>query len=177
MKFGIYITSNMENSIVLFTFFVLGRKHSFLANLVQKIKLVRLSWNSVPRLIRICEFNGDAHFFVLDQIDTFVANLVQKSVSLSWNLIPRLILLCRIQWWNSPLLFYTRSTRYKTVKMNKTFTVLINEGKRSMIIVSVTSWGKRLWNRELLSTHFFFFFCCGGHVHGFFGGSSLKSFE
>ena len=45
---------NVQNSMVVFTFFVLDRKRFFCANLVQKIKIVSLSWNLVPRSIWIC---------------------------------------------------------------------------------------------------------------------------
>ena len=49
LKFG-----NMQNSMVVFTFSVLDQKLTFRANLVQKIKIISLSWNLVPRLISIC---------------------------------------------------------------------------------------------------------------------------
>ena len=39
LKFDTLTISNMQNSMVLFTFSVLDRKHTFKANLVQKIKL------------------------------------------------------------------------------------------------------------------------------------------
>ena len=41
--FGTYTNSNMQNSMTLFIFSVLDRKHSLWANLVQKIKNVSLS--------------------------------------------------------------------------------------------------------------------------------------
>ena len=44
----------MQNSMILFTFLVFEWKYPFWANLVQKIKIVTLCWNLVPRLIRIC---------------------------------------------------------------------------------------------------------------------------
>ena len=53
LKFGTETDSNMQNSMELFTFSVIHRKHSFWANLVQKIKIVSLSWNLVPNLMRI----------------------------------------------------------------------------------------------------------------------------
>ena len=34
--------------MVMFTFFVLDRTHPFWGNLVQKIKILSLSWNLVP---------------------------------------------------------------------------------------------------------------------------------
>ena len=45
----------MQNSMVVFTFSVLDQKNPFLANLAQKIKIVSLSWNLIPRLIETCE--------------------------------------------------------------------------------------------------------------------------
>ena len=54
LKFVILTNSNMQNSLVVFTFSVLDRKHCFWENLVQKIKIVSLSLNFVSRLIRIC---------------------------------------------------------------------------------------------------------------------------
>ena len=44
----------MQNSMVVFTFCVLDRKHSFWESLVQKLNIVSLSGNLVPRLIPIC---------------------------------------------------------------------------------------------------------------------------
>ena len=55
MKFGILASSNMQNSMVMFTFSFLDRKYHFLINLVHKFEIVSLSWNSVPRLCCICK--------------------------------------------------------------------------------------------------------------------------
>ena len=41
----------MKNSMVLLTFSVLDRKHPLWENLVQKIKIVRLSLDLAPKLI------------------------------------------------------------------------------------------------------------------------------
>ena len=54
MKFGTYINSNMQNSMVVFSFSVLDWKHIFSADLIQKVKIVSLSRNLVLRLIWIC---------------------------------------------------------------------------------------------------------------------------
>ena len=56
LKFGTYTNSNMQNSMVMFTFSVFDRKYPYWANLVQKVKIISWSWNLVPRLIRICLF-------------------------------------------------------------------------------------------------------------------------
>ena len=53
LEFGTYSNSNMQSSMVMPTFFVFDWKYLFWANLVQKVKLISLSWNLVPRLIRI----------------------------------------------------------------------------------------------------------------------------
>ena len=46
----------MRNSIAIFTFsiFILGRKYSFWANLLQKMKIVISNWSFVFRLIWVC---------------------------------------------------------------------------------------------------------------------------
>ena len=43
----------MQNSMVVFTFSVLGQENPFLANLVQKIKIVCSKWSLIQRLIQI----------------------------------------------------------------------------------------------------------------------------
>ena len=53
LKFGTKTSSNMENSMVVFTFSVLDGKDTFLANLVQKIKIVIFSWDLTQALIRL----------------------------------------------------------------------------------------------------------------------------
>ena len=53
-KFDAYTNSTMLNSIVMLTFSVLDQKYPFWANLIKKIKIISLSWNLVPRLIRTC---------------------------------------------------------------------------------------------------------------------------
>ena len=52
LKFGTWTNSNMQNSKT-FKFSAFYWNYLFWANLVQQIKIVRLSLNLVPRLIRI----------------------------------------------------------------------------------------------------------------------------
>ena len=113
----------MQNSMVMFTFPVFGRKYPVWDNLVQKIKIVSLSWNLIPRLIRICWIQWCCSLFsfltgnaLLGQIfpklsiftvfvlfpirnPSFWENLVQnlKIVRLRLNLLASLIWICRIQ--------------------------------------------------------------------------------
>ena len=130
LKFGTCTNSNVQNSVVMFTFSVFNWNYPFWANLVQKIKIVSLSWNLVPKLIRKYRIQWHcSFFFVLVRKHPFWANLVQKIklVSLSWNLVPRLIRICRTQWCCSRFLFNI---------VNNLF--LVNEIKRSAIIVTAT---------------------------------------
>ena len=67
--------SNMQNSMVMFTFSVFDQEYAFWANLVQKIKIVSSGWNLILKLIQIFRI----HFFVFDREYSFGTNLVQKS--------------------------------------------------------------------------------------------------
>ena len=85
--------------MVAFTFYLCHWKYHFWANLVEKIKIVSLSWNLVPRLTWTCRIQWWVLvlFSVLDQIFFLLQKI--KIVSLSWNLVQRLIWIWRIQWW------------------------------------------------------------------------------
>ena len=63
LKFGTYTNSTMQNSMMLFTFFVFEQKYSFSANLVQKVKIIILCWNLVTSLIRICRIQWRSSIF------------------------------------------------------------------------------------------------------------------
>ena len=102
----------MQNSMMLFIFSIFEWKYPFRANLVQKIKIVTLSWNLVSTLTRTCRIQWwCSFFFVFDRKYPFWANLVRKIkiVTLSWNLVPTLSRTCRIQWWCSLFSFLTGS--------------------------------------------------------------------
>ena len=86
---------------------VSDRKYHFWAHLAQKIKIISLSWNLVPRLIQISRIQWwYSLVFVSDWNSPFWSNLVQKNkiVSFSWSLLSGLIRICRIQWWYSRFL-------------------------------------------------------------------------
>ena len=53
LKFSTYINWNLKNLVVKFIFSVFVRKYPLWSNPIQKIKIVRLTWNLVPRLIQI----------------------------------------------------------------------------------------------------------------------------
>ena len=89
-KFGTKTNLNTRNSMM-FTFSVFDRKY-FSVNLVQKTKIVSLSWKLVLRLIRIWRIQLWCSFFF------YLRNLLQKSICWSWNLESRLIWICRIRW-------------------------------------------------------------------------------
>ena len=89
-KFGPKTNSNMQNSIVLFTFSVLSRKHPFWAYLVQKIKIDSLNWKLVPRLSQSHVQNSMAlfSFSVLDG-KHLLRNLLDWTFYVTWvNLLP-----------------------------------------------------------------------------------------
>ena len=64
LKFGTQNNSNMQNSIMVFTFSVFERKHPFWLCLVQKIEIANLSWNLVPTIIRICRIQWWCSLFL-----------------------------------------------------------------------------------------------------------------
>ena len=53
----------MQNSMMLFIFFVFEWKYSFWPILLQKFKIVTLSWNLVPTLIWTCKIQWSCSFF------------------------------------------------------------------------------------------------------------------
>ena len=64
-------------------------KYLFWVNLVQKLKIVILSWNFVLTLIQMCRIPWLCSLFCFQPEIPFGTNLVQtiKIVSLSWNLV------------------------------------------------------------------------------------------
>ena len=54
LKFGTDTNSNMQNWLVVFTFFGLDKKYPFWVNLIKNIKIDSLSQNLFSWLIRIC---------------------------------------------------------------------------------------------------------------------------
>ena len=64
LKFGALINSYMLSSMVMFTFSIFDWKTAFWANLVKKMKIVKIIWNLVPRLIRICRIQWCGVHFI-----------------------------------------------------------------------------------------------------------------
>ena len=128
---------------MLFTFSVLDQKHPFCANLVQKSKLFKLTFNTKTNSNKqnsMVVFT----FSVLDEKHLFWANLVQrvKIVSLIWNLVPRLIQTCRIQWCCSLFLFYSGNTFFGQIWSKSqnclfklTFSAGTNSNKQNSVVV------------------------------------------
>ena len=85
-------------------FFCFRSEIPVLAKCDPKIKILTLSWNLMPMLIRICRSQGDVHFSVFDQKYPFWVNLLQKKIkikSLSWNLLDY----CNLSMQNSVFMF------------------------------------------------------------------------
>ena len=83
LKFGTYTNSNMQNSMVMFIFLVFAWKYPFWANLVQKIKIVTLSLNLVPTLIRTCRIQWWCSFFWFLSGNTLFGQIWSKKSKLS----------------------------------------------------------------------------------------------
>ena len=75
--------SNMQNSMVVFTFSVLEWKHYFWANLVQNINIVSFSWNLAPSLIGISEIQGWRSLFQFYTGNTLFGQILSKSALLT----------------------------------------------------------------------------------------------
>ena len=83
LKFGSYSNSNMQNSMVMFILSVFEWKYPFWANLVQKVKILTLSWNLVPTLIRTCRIQW-WYLFILFLIEnTLFGQICSKKSKLS----------------------------------------------------------------------------------------------
>ena len=106
----------MQNSVVVFTFSVLERKHPFLANLETPFlgKFGPKNQNRQSKLKFSTQIDSNMQksvalftFFILDRKQPFWTNLVQKIkiVSLRRNVAPRPIRISRIQWRCSLFLF------------------------------------------------------------------------
>ena len=91
LKFDNQKNSNMQNSMMIFTFSVFDQKYLFWVNLVQKKIFVSLCWSLLPILIRICTIQWSCSLFLfLTKIIIFGAHFTQKFkiVNLSWYLVP-----------------------------------------------------------------------------------------
>ena len=82
LKFGTETNLNMPSPLVVFTFSVLQRKHPFWDNLVQKIKIVNLSWNCMPRIIWISRYQ----WWCFRQVTPFLDEIGLKNLSCQFNL-------------------------------------------------------------------------------------------
>ena len=93
--------------MVAFILSVLIWKYSFWVNLVQKTKIVSLSWNLVLRLIRIWRIWWCYSFFVfLTRYILFRRKLFQKQKTVETETEPKPIRICRTRWWFSFFFFF-----------------------------------------------------------------------
>ena len=74
---------NKQDKMAVFTFSVLGLKYSFWANLVQKVKIVSLSWNLGTSLIRICRIDWCCSLFSFVTGNTLFVQIWSKKSKLS----------------------------------------------------------------------------------------------
>ena len=108
VKFGTQTNSNMQNSMMVFTFFCVRPEISYLGKFSQKkIKIVNLSLNLVPRQILICRIKWWCFLSLFLTGDTLLGKFGSKTQNLflKWNFITRLIPMSRIQCWCYFILF------------------------------------------------------------------------
>ena len=80
LKLGTYTNSNMQNSMVMFTFSGFGQEFAFWANFIQKIKIASSRWNSRLKLIQICRIQWWCSLFLFLSGNTlFGQNWCKKS--------------------------------------------------------------------------------------------------
>ena len=83
LKFCTFTNSDMQISMRMFTFSVFKGKHLFRANLVQKIKIVNLTWNLVLRLIQICRIQWECLLSRFSTGNTLFGQIWFKKLKLS----------------------------------------------------------------------------------------------
>ena len=83
LKFGTDSNSSIKNSKVMLNPSVFDWKCPFWANLVQKVKLICLSWNLVPTLIRTCRIQWWCSFFLFLIGNTLFGQIWSKKSKLS----------------------------------------------------------------------------------------------
>ena len=76
VKCDTWTSWKMQNSMVLINFSALGCEYTFWVNLVQKIKIVRISWNLVIPIWTIEWWS--LFFFVFDRKYRFLGNFFQR---------------------------------------------------------------------------------------------------
>ena len=80
----------MQTSMVRFAIICFRLEIPFLGNFVQKVKIIRLNWNSIPRLIWTCriQWHGLLNLFFRTG-NTLFGQIFQKReiFSLIWNLV------------------------------------------------------------------------------------------
>ena len=88
-------------------FSVFNWEVSFWGNLVKKIKIVSLSWNLVPALIRIYRIQWWYAYFLRFWLELpLFSKLGPKNQNCQFKLkFGRLIRICRIQWWFFQFIF------------------------------------------------------------------------
>ena len=78
LKFVTYTNSNMQNSMVMFTFFCFDQKYPFWAKMVQKVRMISWCWNLIPRLIGICRIQWWCSLFLFLIGNTLFGQICSK---------------------------------------------------------------------------------------------------
>ena len=76
----------MQNSMMLLTLFIFEWKYPFWANLVQKIKIISLSWHLIPILIQTCRIQWWSSLFMFLIRNIFFGQIWPKSPNYQFKL-------------------------------------------------------------------------------------------
>ena len=79
LKFSTYNNSNRQNSMVIFIRSVFSQKYPFWGNSFQNVKIIFLTGNLVPRLIRICRIQQWCSLFSYSTRNPLFGEFPQKS--------------------------------------------------------------------------------------------------
>ena len=114
LKFGTYTNSNMQNSMVIFTFSAFDWAYTFSANLVQKIKIVSSRWNFRLKLIQICRIQCWCSLFLFLSGNTLSGQIWSKNQNYQSKLKIGNYTNSnmQIQWWYSLFLFLIGNTLF-----------------------------------------------------------------
>ena len=82
LKFSTYNKSNMQKSIVMFTFPFFDEKCPFRGNFVQNVKIISLNGNLVPRLIRMCRIQQWCSLFSFAIRNALFGQISSKKVEI-----------------------------------------------------------------------------------------------
>ena len=149
-------------------FSILDQKQIFWANLVQKIKIVNLSRNSVSTIIRICRIQWWCHFFCFRLETSFLGKFGPKNQNCQFKL--KFSIQTKSNMQNSMVVLI-----FSFLNGKHSFWVnLLNEAR----LLPLRPYRSRNFEVGSCRKHGFFCCCsCGECVRRLFWGTALKPFK